>query len=240
MSDERGVDNVLAVRHLSVSYPDGTTGLKGVTLTLAHGGRTALIGPNGSGKTSLMLGIMGSLKFSGEVVVDGVTLSRRTTSEVRARCGMVFQNPDDQLFMPSLLEDVAFGPLNQGWDVEDAERRSRESIDAVGLKGLESRAAHHLSGGQKRNASIATILSMDVKLLLLDEPAAGLDFRSRARLLDILRDRPEALLVSTHDLDLARTLCRDVVLLDAGRVVTQGPVHTVLDDEALLARHGLA
>ncbi|HUW58593.1 MAG TPA: ABC transporter ATP-binding protein [Planctomycetota bacterium] len=231
--------NILDITDLSVRYPDGTTGLDGVSLSVPAGGRVGLIGPNGAGKTSLMLGVMGALKFTGQVVVDGIALSRRTVDEVRSRCGMVFQNPDDQLFMPTLLDDVAFGPLNQGCTPEEAEARSREAITSVGLFGLEKKAAHHLSGGQKRNASLATILSMRVKLLLLDEPGAGLDFRSRRRLLEILATRGEAFLLAAHDLGLVRDVCTEVVLLDDGRVVTSGAVERVLDDPKLLAAHGL-
>jgi len=233
------MSDALDISDLKVSYPDGTEALFGVSLRVPALGRVALIGPNGSGKTSLLLAVMGGLKSDGKIVVDGIDLSRRTLTEVRSRCGMVFQNPDDQLFMPTLLEDVAFGPLNQGCTPDEAERRSREAIASVGLDGFESKAAHHLSGGQKRNASLATILSMNVKLLLLDEPGDALDFRSRRRLSAILRDRSEALLLATHDLDLVRTLCTEVVLLDAGRVAASGPVDTILDDAALLAEHGL-
>ena len=231
--------NVLEITDLSVHYPDGTAGLDGVSLSVPVGGRVALIGPNGAGKTSLMLGVMGALKFTGKVVVDGIELSRRTVDEVRGRCGMVFQNPDDQLFMPTLLEDVAFGPLNQGCTAEEAEALSREAIASVGLTALEKKSAHHLSGGQKRNASLATILSMKVKLLLLDEPGASLDFRSRRRLLEILTIRGEALLLATHDLGLVRELCTEVVLLDNGRVAASGTVERVLNDSQLLAGHGL-
>ena len=234
------MSNLLEITDLHVHYPDGTPGLDGVSLTVPEGGRVGLIGPNGAGKTSLLLGVMGALKFTGEVRVDGIALSRRTTDEVRSRCGMVFQNPDDQLFMPTLLEDVAFGPLNQGCTPEEAEQRSLEAIRDVALDGFGKRAAHHLSGGQKRNASLATILSMRVKLLLLDEPGAGLDFRSRRRLLGILAGRPEAMLLASHDLDMVRELCADVVLLEAGHVAAAGPADRVLDDAHLLARHGLA
>ena len=232
-------DDLLEITDLSVRYPDGTVALAGVSLAVPPGGRTALIGPNGAGKTSLELAVMGGLKYSGRIVVDGIPLSKRTAGEVRSRCGMIFENPEDQLFMPTLLDDVAFGPLNQGYSPQEAEARSRAAIAAVGLAGLEQRPAHHLSAGQKRNASLATVLSMNVKLLLLDEPTAGLDCRSRRRLIEILQPRQEAMLLATHDLELVAAMCHSVILLDGGKVVANGTVGEVFSDAALLEAHGL-
>lgn len=232
--------NLLEISDLTVRYHDGTEAIKGVSLSLEYGQRAAIIGPNGAGKTSLLLAVMRGVHCHGRIVVDGVELSSRTEAAARSRCGMTFQNADDQLFMPTLLDDVAFGPLNQRLPAEQAEAVSRAAIAAVGLKGLEPRAAHHLSGGQKRLAAIATILSMSVKLLLLDEPAANLDFRSRRRLLEILESRGEAMLLATHDMDLVRRLCRRVIVLDEGKIVADGPKETILGDGELLSRHGLA
>jgi cobalt/nickel transport system ATP-binding protein len=183
---------------------------------------------------------MGGVKFSGRVAVDGMEMSSRTAHEVRSRCGMTFQNPDDQLFMPTLLEDAAFGPLNQGYPPAEAEARAGAAIEAVGLAGFEHRSAHHASEGQKRSASLATILSMNVKLLLLDEPGGGLDFRSRRRLTELLAGRSEAMLMATHDMDMVRAFCGRVALLDGGRVAAAGSVEEILGDAGLLARHGLA
>jgi cobalt/nickel transport system ATP-binding protein len=211
-----------------------------VTLSVAAGERVALIGPNGAGKTTLLLAIMGGVKSTGRVVVDGIELSARTAQEVRSRCGMTFQNPDDQLFMPTLLEDAAFGPLNQGFPPAEAEARAGAAIEAVGLAGFEHRSAHHASEGQKRSASLATILSMNVKLLLLDEPGGGLDFRSRRRLTELLAGRTEAMLMATHDMDMVRAFCARVVMLDGGQVAAVGSVADILGDAGLLARHGLA
>lgn len=231
---------ILDVTDVSVHYHDGTTALAGVSLRIARGERVALIGPNGAGKTSLLLAIMGGVHIHGRVVVDGVELSPASVQDVRNRCGMIFQEADDQLFMPTLLEDVAFGPLNQGHAPDVAQKRAQEAIDAVALGGCEGRAAHHFSGGQKRMAALATILSMQVKLLLLDEPGANLDFRSRGRLIDLLGARGEAQLLATHDLDMVGRLCGRVILLDGGRIVANGPTGEVLGDGALLAEHGLA
>ena len=232
--------DILDITDLSVSYADGTEALDGVTLSVAAGERVALIGPNGAGKTTLLLAIMGGVKSTGRVVVDGIELSARTAQEVRNRCGMTFQNPDDQLFMPTLLEDAAFGPLNHGFPPAEAEARAGAAIEAVGLTGFEHRSAHHASEGQKRSASLATILSMNVKLLLLDEPGGGLDFRSRRRLTELLAGRTEAMLMATHDMDMVRAFCARVVMLDGGQVAAVGSVADILGDAGLLARHGLA
>ncbi len=232
--------NVLEIENLTVRYHDGTEALHGISLAVADGQRVGLVGPNGSGKTSLMLAVMDGVSSEGRIVVDGVTLSRRTVDDVRSRCGMTFQNPDDQLFMPTLLDDVAFGPLNHGRDAETAAGDARRAIQAVGLQSLETRSAHHLSGGQKQAASLATILAMQVKLLLLDEPGASLDVRSRRRLEEILTARDEAMVLATHDLAMVRKLCGRVVVLDDGRIVADGETAAILDDHELLAAHGLA
>ncbi|MCJ7543074.1 MAG: energy-coupling factor ABC transporter ATP-binding protein [Phycisphaerae bacterium] len=232
--------DVLEIRNLSVRYPDGTRALHGVDLTVAAGQRLGLIGPNGAGKTSQLLAVMRGVPFEGSILVDGVALSRRQAARARSQCGMTFQNADDQLFMATLLDDVAFGPLNQGSPADQAAAAATAAIAAVGLSGLEHRPAHHLSGGQMRAASLATVLSMNIKLLLLDEPASNLDFRSRQRLLEILTARPEAVVLATHDLELVAQLCSRVVVLDDGRVAADGPAASILSDRALLAVHGLA
>ena len=231
--------NVLEIDNLAVRYHDGVEALRGVSLSVAEGCKVGLIGPNGAGKTSLLLAVMRGVKCTGRILIDGVALSRRTADQARSRCGMTFQEPDDQLFMPSLLDDVAFGPLNQGLAAGEAEGRATAAIAAVGLEALGARSAHHLSGGQKRLAALATVLSMRVKLLLLDEPGANLDFRSRRRLIDILAAREEAMLLATHDLDMIRRLCRQVIVLDGGRVVAEGGADEILGDRTLLAAHGL-
>ena len=231
---------LLEIRDLTVCYHDGTRALRGVDLSLGPAERVALIGPNGAGKTTLLLAVMRGVPFGGGITVEGLESSRRNAEAIRARCGMVFQQPDDQLFMPTLLEDVAFGPLNQGLSPAEAEERARQAIAAVGLGGRESRGGHHLSGGEKRAAALATVLAMQVKLLLLDEPGADLDLRSRRRLTGLLAGRPEAMLLATHDLDMAGRLCSRAVVMEAGEAVADGPIADILADRALLAAHGLA
>ena len=233
------IEPLLDISELSVTYTDGATALRGVALSVAAGERVALIGPNGAGKTSLMLAIMNAVPWRGQIRVDGIDLSRRTENQARSRCGMTFQNADDQLFMPSLLEDVAFGPLNQGLPPHEADALARQAIAAVGLSGLEDRPGHHMSGGQKRSASLATILAMQAKLLLLDEPGSNLDHRSRARLIQLLASRGEAMLLATHDLDMVRRLCNRCVLLDEGSLIADSPTADLLADASLLEQHGV-
>jgi cobalt/nickel transport system ATP-binding protein len=231
---------VLKIQNLHVHYADGVNAIRDVSLTVNPAERVGLIGPNGAGKTTLMLSIMNALRFTGQIAVDSIDVCKKTEQQTRSRCGMVFQDAEDHLFMPTLMDDVAFGPLNQGCDAEEAMRRADHAIEKVGLTGLEHRSAHHMSGGQKRAASLATVMSMQVKLLLLDEPAANLDSRSRRRLIEILDARSEAMLLATHDLPMVRRLCSRVILLDQGQIIADRPTADLLADAALLHQHGVA
>jgi cobalt/nickel transport system ATP-binding protein len=230
---------VLQIDDLHVRYADGVQALGGVSLTIHAAERVGLVGPNGAGKTTLMLSIMNAVRFSGRIAVDRIEVRKKSEHEARSRCGMIFQDAEDHLFMPTLLEDVAFGPLNQGCDAGEAQRRAGEAIAQVGLAGLEQRSAHHMSGGQMRAAALATVLAMQVKLLLLDEPAANLDNRSRRRLMEMLDGRSEAMLLATHDLPLVRRLCSRVILMDQGQIVADRPADGLLSDTVLLRTHGL-
>ncbi len=230
---------VLEVRDLSYAYEEGQIALAGITLEIADGERVGLVGPNGAGKSTLLLSLVGLLGATGTVVVDGVTLSRKTTREVRAKVGLVFQDPDDQLFMPTVGEDVAFGPRQMGLDEDEVRERVRAALAAVGLEGFEERVPYRLSGGERRAASLATVLSMRPRLLALDEPTNGLDPRARRRVLGLLCSRSDACLLATHDLESVLELCSRVVLLDEGRVVAEGAPRTVLADAELLRAHGL-
>jgi cobalt/nickel transport system ATP-binding protein len=231
---------LLEIADLSVRYADGVDALRGISFAIGPAERVGLIGPNGAGKTTLMLSIMNAVPFAGRIRVDGIEVSKRGEQEVRNRCGMIFQDAEDHLFMPTLLDDVAFGPLNQGCGADEARRRALQAIAQVGLAGLEHRSAHHMSCGQKRAAALATVLSMQVRLLLLDEPCANLDHRGRRRLIEILDHRSQAMLLATHDLPLIQSLCPRTILLDEGRVIADGPTAELLADTPLLAAHGLA
>ena len=220
-------------------YPTGTQALDGVTLAVQPGERVALAGPNGAGKSTLVLAMAGFLRAEGTIRVAGHTLTPGSARDVRRHLGLVFQEAEDQLFMPRLGDDVAFGPATMGLAPEQVRTRVREALAAVGLAGCEDRVPYHLSVGEKRRAALATVLAMRPQILVLDEPSADLDPRGRRRLIDLLGGLEATLLVITHDLDLAVETCERTVVVDAGRVVADGPTAEVLADAALAAAHGL-
>jgi cobalt/nickel transport system ATP-binding protein len=218
-------------RDVSFAYPNGRPALAGVDLEVRHGERVAILGPNGAGKTTLMLHLNALLTGTGTLDVAGLRVGRDDVRELRARVGLVFQDPDDQLFMPTVAEDVAFGPLNLGLDRAEVRRRVDESLAAVGMTGVAGRAPHELSLGQRRRVAIATVLATRPRLLVLDEPSANLDPRARRELIEVLEPLPGTMLVVTHDLPFAARVCRRAVILDGGRVAADGPAAAVLGDE---------
>jgi cobalt/nickel transport system ATP-binding protein len=229
----------ISARGLSYRYPNGVVGLDGVDLQVGHGERVAVLGPNGAGKTTLMLHLNGLLSGSGTLSVAGLRVGEGDARELRARVGLVFQDPDDQLFMPTVREDVAFGPLNLGASREEAEARVVEALAAVRMEHVADRAPHQLSLGQRRRVAIATVLAMRPSLLVLDEPSANLDPRARRELLEVLDDVGGTMLVVTHDLPFAAELCERAVVLSAGRIVADDSCPAVLSDAELLGCHDL-
>ncbi len=222
------------------AYPDGTAALAGVDLVVARGERVVLLGPNGAGKSTLILQINGVYRpSSGSVTIDGVLLDDATVRDVRARVGLVFQDPDDQLFMTTVFDDVAFGPLNMGLSRDEVESRVHEALHAVGLPDVASKASQNLSFGQKKRIALATVLSMRPSLLVLDEPTSNLDPRARRRMIELLSGLDTTMLVATHDMDLAWELCSRAVVLDEGRIAADGTAREIMSDEALLQAHGL-
>jgi cobalt transport protein ATP-binding subunit len=229
----------LQVTNLRFSYPDGQQALKGVSLSIAAGEKVALVGPNGAGKSTLMLHLNGLLHGEGEIVVAGLPVVKAHFPVIRAKVGMVFQNPDDQLFSPTVFEDVAFGPLHMGYPEADVRERVASALTAVGMAGHSQRLSHHLSIGQKKRVAMATVLAMGPEILVLDEPSAGLDPRGRRQLIDLLRELPLTMLVSTHDLLLVRELFPRMIIMDDGQIVADGATAVLLQDQPLLAAHGL-
>ena len=222
---------------LRFRYPNGVSGLDGIDLHVTHGERVAVLGPNGAGKTTLMLHLNGLLTGEGELEVAGIRVGEGDVRDLRAAVGLVFQDPDDQLFMPTVAEDVAFGPLNLG--VEDVRERVDSALAAVRMEHVIDRAPHQLSLGQRRRVAIATVLAMQPRLLVLDEPSANLDPRARRELLEVLDGIDRTMLVVTHDLPFAAQLCERAVLLSGGRIVADAPCAELLRDEELLAAHDL-
>jgi energy-coupling factor transporter ATP-binding protein EcfA2 len=265
----RGVQNcedlpaAIRVSGLSYRYPDGKEALRGVELILRPGESVALVGPNGAGKSTLLLhlnGLLpgksqgslghghlvepgGSLNGQGRrkpsVWIDGLEVNDRNAPEVRRRVGLVFQDPDDQLFCNTVVDDVAFGPLNQGLGAAEARRIALECLERVDLAGEAHRQPHHLSFGDRKRACVAGVLACRPSVLVLDEPTANLDPRGRRRFMEIIRGLDCTKLIATHDLEMALELCCRVVVLDSGIVVADGPSRQVLGDAALMEAHGL-
>ncbi len=249
----------LAVAGLAYHYPDGSPALGGIDLAVAAGERVALLGPNGAGKSTLLLHLAGLLPerqrylhthahehaahqhaVRGRIALDGIELSPKTLARVRDRVGIVFQDPDDQLFGLTVGEDVAYGPRARHWSAAEVEGAVREALAAVQLAGFERRAPHHLSAGEKRRACIAGALACRPGLLLLDEPSSGLDPRGRRELAAVLDRLPATLVLASHDLEFVKKLCPRSVVLDRGVMVADGATERLLADAALLERHGLA
>jgi cobalt/nickel transport system ATP-binding protein len=233
----------IEVEDLHFSYPDGHVALRGASLSIAPGEKVALLGPNGAGKSTLILHLNGILKpASGKVRVGGIDVpncSKADLVKVRAAVGLVFQQPDDQLFSPTVFDDVAFGPIYQGLPEQEVRTRVRDALAAVKMSDYVDRISHHLSVGQKKRIAIATVLSMKPELLVLDEPTAGLDPRGRRELMHLLHELPQTMLISTHDLAMVRELLPRTIVMEGGRVVAQGPTADILADDAFLHAHGL-
>jgi len=231
---------IVEARGLSYTYPDGTVALEEVSFSVAPGEAVALVGPSGAGKSTLLHCLIWLLQpQKGEVLIAGRQVSKKTLKDVRAQVGLIFQNPDDQLFMPTLYDDVAFGPLNRGIEGEELDKRVRKAIADRGLAGMEDKFPGHLSGGQKRLASLAAVLVLEPAVLLLDEPSTNLDPKSRRQLIRQLDALDSARIIASHDLEMALDLCARAILLDRGRLVAEGDPAKLLADAALMEARGL-
>ena len=229
----------IEIENLSYKYTDGTDALMDVSLSVEHGEKVALIGPNGAGKSTLLLAMNGFIKTTGSVFVDGLELNRKNMRKIRRCIGSCMENPDDQLFMPTLFDDVAFGPLNMGLEPEEVKLRITEALGMVGLSNMTHKAPHHLSAGQKRAAAIATILSMRPKIITLDEPDGSLDPANRNKLLTLLKRLPQTTIIATCNMTFAAAIAERAVLMDAGQIITDGHASKIMADKELMIEHGL-
>ncbi|MCR4405857.1 MAG: energy-coupling factor ABC transporter ATP-binding protein [Anaerolineae bacterium] len=234
-------EKIIQIEGLSFTYPDGHRALNNISLTVNRGESVAFIGPNGAGKSTLLLHLNGILRSpNGAVKVLGHPVAENYLRLIRSKVGLVFQDPEDQLFSPTVFDDVAFGPINMGCPEAEIRQRVNQALQQVQMGGYEKRSPHHLSVGEKKRIAIATVLSMNPEVLVLDEPTSNLDPRGRWELIELLRGLPLTKLIATHDLEMVRNLCERTILLDRGRIVADGPTPAILTDKLLLAEHGLA
>lgn len=230
----------IAISELRFRYPGGEEALAGIDLIVNPGERVAVFGPNGAGKTTFVLHLNGIYRAtSGQVSVGGSIVSDESVMEIRRRVGLVFQDPDDQLFMPTVRQDVAFGPANFGVSGAELEERVMAALEAVGMEHARDRAPHHLSLGERRRVAVATVLAMEPQILVLDEPSSNLDPAGRRELADILSGLDVTMLLVTHDLPYALELCERALIFDAGRIVADGATDEILCNEPLMAAHRL-
>lgn len=230
---------MLNIQDLSVTYPDGTEALRHVSLKLSPGETCGLIGGNGAGKTTLLMALVGLVQSQGRVRVEDTALTPKTLSKLRQQVGVVFQNPDDQLFLPTVYQNVAFGLQNMGLPEQQVRERSDKTLELLGISALRDRQAQRLSGGEKRMAALATVLAMEPKLLLLDEPTAFLDPKARRRLITVMQQLPQTMLVATHDLTFALETCRRCVVLNKGALFADGVSKELLFDQKTMEDGGV-
>lgn len=230
---------IIEIKNLTFAYPDGKQALTDIHLCVQPQEKIALMGANGAGKSTLLLHLNGILSGQGQITVAGLVLDKKTLTQIRAMVGLVFQNPDDQLFSPTVHDDIAFGPRYQGLSEEEIYSRVNTALHDVGLDGFSHRNSYHLSSGEKKRAAIATVLSMQPDILVFDEPTAGLDPRARRELLALLLELPQTMLIATHDLELARQLTPRTVLMNNGRIIADGNTDRILNNTALLLENGL-
>ncbi len=231
--------NIIEIDDLHFTYPDGTRALRGVSLSVTAGQTLGLIGPNGAGKSTLLLHLNAILSGSGAVRFKGTPVEQCDAAGLRAAVGLVFEDPTDQLFMPTVLDDVTFGPLNLGMPSGEARVRALEALTAVQAEHLQGRAPHRLSAGQKRRVALAAVLAMEPEVLVSDEPVAALDPEGREQIIELLAGLEVTKIVASHDLEMILELCDQVAVLDDGEIHAQGSAREILSDEDLLRAHGL-
>lgn len=230
--------NAIKIENLIFEYPDGTRALQGINLQVEAGETVGIVGPNGAGKSTLLLHLNGILKGDGKVNICGVDINGSDSSALKRNVGIVFQDPNDQLFMPTVFDDVAFAPLNQGKDKPEVKRIVEDCLRKVEIEGYGGKITHHLSYGEKKKVAIAAVLAMGPEVLALDEPTANLDPRAKRNLIKTLKSLDITKIIVTHDLEIAKNLCHRIFLVNEGKVVTEGPPE-ILSDQTLLTDNGL-
>ena len=233
------MDPIIIISNLSFSYPDGKQALDDIYLQVFPGEKVALVGANGAGKSTLLYNLNGILTGYGKIRIDKLDLNKNNLAKIRGMVGVVFQNPDDQLFSSTVFEDVAYGPIYQGFKKADVIVKVESALNSVGMSDYKNRNPYHLSSGEKKRIAIATVLSMQPSILALDEPTAGLDPRARRGLIELLSRLPHTIVIATHDLAMAEQLTTRTVILDQGRIVADGASQKILSDRELLQDHGL-
>ena len=232
--------HIVEFKNVFFRYPDGTEALKGVNFRITHGESVGVVGANGAGKSTLLQHMNGYLMpTSGTVTIGDLTLTGKTKREFRKKVGIVFQNPDDQLFMPTVFDDVAFGPLNLGMDEASVRERVRKALGMVNSLDLQDKPPHHLSSGQKSAVAIASVMAMEPDILAMDEPAANLDPRSRRSLISLLKTFKHSKIIASHDLDLILDVCERCIVIGGGAVVADGPSAEILSNKSLLEENNL-
>jgi cobalt/nickel transport system ATP-binding protein len=232
--------HIVQAEDLHYTYPDGKVALQGLSFLITHGESVAIIGANGAGKSTLLMHLNGViLPQKGMVRIGEMPVTRETLPNIRRTVGTVFQDSDDQLFMPTVFDDVAFGPLNLGLPKEEVEKKVRETLEKVGALHLINRATHRLSGGEKRSVAIATVLAMAPDILVMDEPTSNLDPKSRRNLIELLKSFTHTKIIATHDLDMAMDLCTRTIVLSEGKIIADGPTSDILINEQLLHKSHL-
>ncbi len=232
-------EKVIEIKGLDYSYPDGVVALRAIDLDIHEGESIGVVGPNGAGKSTLLLHLNGILRGDGAVKVFGLEMKDENLKKIRSKVGLVFQDPESQLFMPTVFDDVAFGPINMDMREEEVQAQAAKALEEVDMSGSEKRAAHHMSFGEKKRISIATVLSMEPRILVFDEPTSNLDPKHRRALINLLKRLKPTKVVASHDLDMVAEICSRVILLDGGRIVAAGNTLDVLKDKELLEAHSL-
>jgi len=227
------------ITDLSYTYPDGNSALHSINLTISQGESIGIIGRNGAGKSTLLLHLNGVLYSDNAVKILGMPLIKKNFKLIREKVGLVFQDPDDQLFMPTVFDDIAFGPINKGLDGDEVKTLVFDTLKMVGMNGYEERVTHHLSYGEKKRIAIATALSLKSEILVLDEPSSNLDPESRKELIKLLRELNVTKIIASHDLEMILELCNRSVLIDKGEIITVEETRKILQNETLLLKHGL-